>query len=53
MLLKMKDISIEADFKHGVISSLSIGGVQRLAATAPLYELRLRDREGKSVYVSA
>ena len=45
MVLKSEKLTIEADFKSGVISSLVIGGEQRLADTAPLFGIRLRDRE--------
>lgn len=53
MVLKSEKLTIEADFKSGVISSLVIGGEQRLADTAPLFGIRLRDREGNAVCVSA
>ena len=53
MLFEFNRLSMDVDFVSGVIKSIAVNGTERLAAPSPLYNIRLRDREGKSFCVSS
>lgn len=46
MILSLKDLILDTDFKNGCISSVKIKGIERLATHTPLFCACLRDTEG-------
>ncbi len=52
-MLHLQNMTLSVDFMAGRLSSLVIGGRERLAGTVPLFRLRLRDREGKCAVFTA
>ena len=53
MILSVKDMIIDADFKDGAIRSLKIKGIECLAARAPLFCVCLRDTDGGAIRFTA
>ena len=52
MVLNFKDLSLALDLESGSLISLKIHGTERLAATSPLFKIRLRDVDGNALVVS-
>ena len=52
MILNLKKLFLQIDFQKGTISSLRVNGVERIAASSPLFRLRLRDVEGNALVLS-
>ena len=48
-----KNMNITLDEGRGVISSLVLGGTERLVTECPIFVSRLRDREGNCLYIDA
>ena len=44
----LSDMTLTVDFTAGHITSLKLNGAERVAATSPLFSLRLRDRDGQA-----
>lgn len=53
MTLNLRSFTLSVDFQEGAITSLIIGERERLSARLPLFRIRLRDKSGDSVTVSA
>ena len=53
MTLNLKALTISVDFQIGEITSLIICERERLAAHLPLFRIRLRDKDGSSLMVTA
>ena len=53
MILDLRNGRLTVDFERGSIESLFIGGIERVACRLPLFNVRLRNREGGSVTVGA
>ena len=46
-------MTLSVDLAAGHITSLTIGGVERVAATTPLFRVRLRDEAGQTHHYTA
>ena len=53
MVLKLRDFSLEADFKKGAITSLVMAERERVSGLSPLFRVRLRDKIGKAYIVTS
>ncbi len=51
--LQYRNAALAVDFETGETVSLKIGGKERIAHRAPLFTLRLRDRDGKPTVLDA
>ena len=50
--LSFNNFSVSVDFEKGLITSLILGGCERVFYPSPVFTLRLRDRSGKESYLS-
>ena len=51
--LSLNNMNLSVDFTGRTVSSLVIGGKERLAASCPLFRINLRDTGGQSIYCTA
>lgn len=51
--LSLNNMNLSVDFAGRTVSSLVIGGKERLAASCPLFRINLRDTSGQSIYYTA
>ncbi len=51
--VQLLNMSLTVDFSVGAITSLCIGGHERVCAEVPLFRIRLRDTQGKAITLSA
>ena len=53
VIMEFNGFSLGIDYKKGAISSLAVGGRERICRTAPLFRVRLRDKRGEPMTFTA